>query len=49
MRKPEGFLEFLRGHRAVWDLLKDRAELIERTAAEYDAARRSMQREFGLY
>ncbi len=29
MRKPEGFLEFLRGHRAVWDLLKDRAELID--------------------
>jgi flavin-dependent dehydrogenase len=29
MRKPEGFLEFLRGHRAVWDLLKDRAELLD--------------------
>ncbi len=29
MRKPEGFLEFLKGHRAVWDLLKDRAELID--------------------
>lgn len=29
MRKPEGFLEFLRGHRAAWDLLKDRAELID--------------------
>jgi flavin-dependent dehydrogenase len=29
MRKPEGFLEFLKGHRAVWDLLKDRAQLID--------------------
>ena len=29
MRKPDGFLEFLRGHRAAWDLLKDRAELID--------------------
>ncbi|MBL9099328.1 MAG: tryptophan 7-halogenase [Myxococcales bacterium] len=29
MRKPEGFLEFLRDHRAVWDLLKDRAELLD--------------------
>jgi flavin-dependent dehydrogenase len=28
-RKPEGFLEFLKGHRAVWDLLKDRAQLID--------------------
>ncbi len=29
MRKPEGFLEFLKGHRAPWDLLKDRAELLD--------------------
>ncbi|MBK9754728.1 MAG: FAD-dependent monooxygenase [Nannocystis sp.] len=29
MRKPEGFLEFLKTHRAPWDLLKDRAELID--------------------
>lgn len=29
MRKPEGFLEFLKGHRAAWDLLKDRAELLD--------------------
>lgn len=29
MRKPDGFLEFLRGHRAAWDLLKDGAELVD--------------------
>jgi len=29
MRKPEGFLEFLKTHRAPWDLLKDRAELLD--------------------
>lgn len=29
MRKPEGFLEFLKQHRAPWDLLKDRAQLID--------------------
>lgn len=29
MRKPDGFLAFLRSHRAVWDLLKDRAELLD--------------------
>lgn len=28
-RKPEGFLSFLKSHRAVWDLLKDRAQLID--------------------
>ena len=28
-RKQDGFLEFLKGHRAVWDLLKDRAQLID--------------------
>lgn len=28
-RKPEGFTAFLREHRAVWDLLKDRAELLD--------------------
>lgn len=27
MRKPDGFREFLSTHRAVWDLLKDKAEL----------------------
>lgn len=30
MRKPEGFLEFLRGHRSSWDLLNQgKAELID--------------------
>jgi len=29
MRKPEGFLEFLKGHRSSWDMLKDRAELLD--------------------
>src|SRR5690606_25897444 len=30
MRKPDGFREFLRGHRAVWDLLRGgEAELID--------------------
>ena len=29
MRKPAGFLGFLKEHRAAWDLLKDRAELID--------------------
>lgn len=30
MRKPEGFLEFLKGHRAVWDLLRGgEAELVD--------------------
>jgi flavin-dependent dehydrogenase len=29
MRKPDGFNNFLREHRAVWDLLKDRAELLD--------------------
>lgn len=30
MRKPEGFLEFLRGHRSSWDLLRHgKAELVD--------------------
>jgi flavin-dependent dehydrogenase len=29
MRKPDGFMAFLREHRASWDLLKDGAELLD--------------------
>ncbi len=29
MRKPDGFNNFLREHRAVWDLLQERAELLD--------------------
>lgn len=35
MRKPAGFLAFLKSHRAAWDLLTDRAELLGMSAYKH--------------